>query len=644
MKKLQLTRFDWEDEINIANPHTMVAVVGAGTANPIHIHLWKMCFKNYKQLDANTIEINEKDEIAINTRLLEKIIERNHLFTKSNLQSINPLFDRFILPFYETEALFDKERTKEIYLSITMRLIEEARSQNVTSSSKALSRRTLAVYQRTLSLLLCVCSETPENVVRNYAPDVKNKSSYTTNYLTEDSVQPCPSQKEASLFVQLSQRHFDAIADAIENNYSYYFVAQKHLGYDNYVHYVQHSTETVKKAIETYPQYATMFDEDYRYIGRDVQLYNDLDKKNQQRYRNFERALLEKKESTSRIHIWMKHLSIHFTSLILFESGCNREQLAYINFDELPLSGTGPKRFLATKPRANYQDKPIWVSAAFIKTLRRYRDIRRAYLSEYATSYTAYGVKIKKYGRNETIPEGTMTELSAYAYKTTKLEGMPPEADIRSAFGGRKYTTVNFLEQTSGNTALVSSIVGRADATTRRHYLKAAQIDSVKSVSEFFTRLEEFVSYKNDKTDTRAPIIEDGEEVPAGHCKADDEDKPEVIDEVTEVVQNPRCGAPISCLFCKHYGVHGNERDIHQILSAKRWLEVQSETTSADIDEHLTKYRPYIERLNDIICDFRQRGEAFENAYQMAIEQVKSGKHSGYWKNKIEALIAMEEY
>ncbi|NRQ00798.1 hypothetical protein [Marinobacterium sp. xm-v-233] len=644
IEEIKLERVDWEEEIIIANPKTIVAErINQGKSTGIH--LWKYCYERYKRINDNTYEIDTQSFNKYGMMMVESIIERNKLFLFADLKYINSMLKNYVLTDFNLRDLFNEETAIKIYYSASMRMIDDANDQTIGSTKP--SRSTLSYFQKVLSLILHCTTKKTLDIIDSWGPAVSRASKYSTNIIGKRSGYSAPNQDEASIFVRLSQRHFNAIAESMEKELPYYYVEQKDLGFENIVRYTNVSSIDVENLIEKHPFLSSLFDDKLIYIGpkdederkeirksllgADKHTYDGTIK----RFNKFSK----KKETDYRNHLYMKHLSIHFASLLMFETGCNREQIAYINFDDTLISGTAAQRILATKPRAGYSEKPIWISAEFIPTWRRYRDIRKKYLQKYSEEYSPYGIKIqvssKSFGQ-------TFREMQAVEYTRSKINGFPETVDIRSSFAGRKYTTIDFLNQTSGNTALVSSIIGRADATTQRHYLAAAQVDSAISITEFFNKLEQFVSYKTQNTNTDANIIEGGDSIPTGHCDATLEEQPEIIDEVTEVVQNPRCGAPISCLFCKHFGIHATKEDIHIVLSAKKWLSYQREYICSSIDENFLKFSPFEERIDDIIADFRSRGESYESVYSDALKEIDRGVLSPYWGDKIEAILEME--
>ena len=74
------------------------------------------------------------------------------------------------------------------------------------------------------------------------------------------------------------------------------------------------------------------------------------------------------------------------------------------------------------------------------------------------------------------------------------------------------------------------------------------------------------------------------------------------------------------------------------LLSIQKWLPLHSRENSLNMDEHLLKFQPVIERIDDIIADLSNKGEQYEKIVKLASRLAEIGNLHPYWDMKIAAL------
>lgn len=137
-------------------------------------------------------------------------------------------------------------------------------------------------------------------------------------------------------------------------------------------------------------------------------------------------------------------------------------------------------------------------------------------------------------------------------------------------------------------------------------------------------------------------IIEEGADTSTGRCGAPEIEGPQLIEGYETAGIEPRCGAPLTCLFCIHFGIHAIDVDLVRLLTIKRWVEVQTQLYSSNLDEGFTKYSPYIDRIDQVFEDLPKSSEEISELVRRAKAHFAEGRRDPYWAAKINALLDME--
>lgn len=172
--------------------------------------------------------------------------------------------------------------------------------------------------------------------------------------------------------------------------------------------------------------------------------------------------------------------------------------------------------------------------------------------------------------------------------------------------------------------------------TSRKHYIAVENRVAIKELNDFFSGLASVVKlYKTKRVAVKVVSKDKGLQGLTGTCTSQGSIKDEGF---SNEAPSPRCSAMLSCFFCKSYALRATEEDVLMLLSIKEWLPLHSRASSLNMDEHLLKFQPIIERLDDIIADFSDKNEQHSNIVKRAERQVEIGNLHPYWEMKIAAL------
>lgn len=173
--------------------------------------------------------------------------------------------------------------------------------------------------------------------------------------------------------------------------------------------------------------------------------------------------------------------------------------------------------------------------------------------------------------------------------------------------------------------------------TTRKHYIAVEKRVAVKELNEYFSGLANAVKlYKDKRVDVNIVESDGGVQGLTGTCTSKGD--AEADNGFSDDVPQPRCSAMLSCFFCKSYALRAVTEDILMLLSIKEWLPMHSRANSLNMDEHLLKFQPILERVDDIIAVFQEKGEEYKSLVIKAQNQIEIGNLHPYWEMKIAAL------
>lgn len=213
-----------------------------------------------------------------------------------------------------------------------------------------------------------------------------------------------------------------------------------------------------------------------------------------------------------------------------------------------------------------------------------------------------------------------------------------PSLSTRSA---RKHKTVNLLESSGGNALLVAEMQFATPKTIERHYAFKNREEAAKVMNDYFTAQAKSAELQHMGIKP-VRIIDGGETTHTGICDSREEG-PKLIDGFEVLAIEPRCGSPITCIFCVHFGLHTDAEEILRLLTLKLWIEVQSRLKSINIDDHFHKFLPYINRIQQILEDLSNMKDGVSERFNEALTRFEHGERDEYWYAKINALLNIEE-
>ncbi len=330
----------------------------------------------------------------------------------------------------------------------------------------------------------------------------------------------------------------------------------------------------------------------------------------------------------------------HFGYLLLAEAGSNASTLATIDCSQTRLDKElGASRLLAVKGRAGYEQQDHFVDRRFTQThWKRNLELREwmvQRLRKQGFEAPQNGLFLLAYQLNRE----PYSPLRANSIRQCSL--WPNNGPALATREARKHKTVNIIEGSGGNIALASAMQAVSPQTIERHYAHKNVIEATQHMSGYFELQAKSapLRYAGVKP---VRIIEDGEDTSTGHCDVPEIEGPKLVEGFESTGIEPRCGAPLTCLFCVHFCLHAQEEDLLRLLTIQRWVEVQTQLYASNIDEGFTKYSPYIERIDQMFDEIPQSSEELAELVRRTKVLFAEGRRDPYWVARINALLDLE--
>ncbi len=325
----------------------------------------------------------------------------------------------------------------------------------------------------------------------------------------------------------------------------------------------------------------------------------------------------------------------HFVHAIIADSGCNISVLLSALIQEVqPIRGLDKTRLLSIKGRAGYDKQTIEITNRFLPYYRKYIRLREWMLTSNSTHKKL--IITFSHGNMNIAPSVGFEHWRQSCLNSPFFPSSLPFINIRDY---RKGVSYHYLGITDGDIGYVAGILGNNPDTARKHYAYKHIVDSAQELHLFFEQLKISCLVKYEDVPIPVRVVENAPKVNSGRCTCTPIGTPSLIDGFTSDAPEPDCNAPVSCFFCEHYGIHADEIDLTRILSVREYITVQSKSKSRNMNEHYIKFLPIIERIDEIVEQFKLTQPNANEIIENAKENVLFGRLDPYWSAKINALI-----
>jgi len=620
-----------------------------------YIRPYRWCYLDRLSLDSNFTSLKEKVKInplslcPHRAKIVHKLVS-NLLIGSLNLRVFEGLSGAFdwIDQQHRDVELFRLGSTKKIYRDYTEQLRHRIQLSNVGSKAAgAIGYATAFRSQLSMAFLCAAAAGLDTSTVQSWAYRIPQKNRGPSRGLAA----PKTTEADHAVAHAMHSRFFTAFSNAILNNAPPPIVVRlSDIGFEDVIFYSKKCnsangwTRGGGKDLRT--DWMPYFYRREGFYPGNFKEFNLLLATNGiESIENYS-ASYQKRQLNAQAFTYadLKYMANqatrHFGYLLLDEAGSNASTLATVNCSQTRLDkGLGATRLLAVKGRAGYEQQDQFVDRRFTQTVwKRYLELRAwkvQRLREEGFEAPQNGLFLISW-QPQHEPYTLLTSGSLRVCTLWPSNG--PALATRAA---RKHKTTNIIESSGGNVALASAMQAASPQTIERHYAYKNVIEATQHMSDYFELQAKSAALRQAGV-TPVRFIEDGEETSTGHCDVQEDEGPQLIEGFEGTGIEPRCGAPLTCLFCVHFGLHATEEDLVRLLTIQRWVEVQTQLYASNIDESFAKYNPYIERIDQVLDELPKSSEELANLIRHTKALFSEGKRDPYWAAKINALLDLE--
>lgn len=604
-----------------------------------YLNTYRICYLDRRSLDPSIRSNSERKKVNIGSFcvkrafLIRKIIKgllEGHRGIP-DFRWIEAAFD-WIDQQGRSAELHSLEGTRRLYREYTDHIRHRLRLSNVGATIKSIDYPMARALQTALMYVCSLACNHDTKVVQSWAIRIPCK-----HIGLNELPAPATTTDEHALSCALHHRFFEAFSQAIlENAAPPVIVKLMDLGFEDLIFYSKTANNAngwSTKGKEGRTDWRPFFYQREGVFEGKPKKFNKLlsehdippiSSKGFKRMQNNNRHFPQ-----SALRELANYATRHFGYLLLAETGGNASHLGSINCQKMRLDKVvGLATTRAIKGRAGYEQQEQHVDIRFAQTTWKQYLKLRDWMCRQLEAPPESGLFLLL-DREDQEPYTLLSNISL-----PQLRLWPKSAPTLSTRAARKHKTVNLLDGSGGNTALVAGMQFVSAQTIERHYAFKNREEAAKLMSEYFAAQAKSAEIRHSGVKP-VRIMEGGETTHTGVCDSVEEG-PTLIEGLD--IQ-PRCSAPITCIFCTHFCLHAGSEEILRLLTIKLWIEIQSRHSSINIDEHFQKFLPYINRLQQILDDLSSMGGRISQDAKDAFVRFERGERDIFWGTKINALL-----
>jgi len=653
---LEIFTADSYDAVPAFDPALTIIDTGSnGGLKVRYIRPYRWCYLDRLSLDKTIASQKEREKVNLLSLCPKRAKIVNKLVSDALIGSINlRVFERMSVAFGWIDQLgrdvelFTLESTKKVYIDYTAQLRHRMQLSNVgIKLAGAIGYPTAFRDQLSMAFICAAATGLDSSTVQSWAYRIPQRARGPSRAL------PVPKTTETEHVVAhaMHRRFFTAFTDAILNNAPPpVVVGLSDIGFEDVIFYSKKSnsangwTRGGGKDLRTdwmpyFFRREGVFQGNFKEFNVLLAAHGITSIENhaagyQKRQRN------AKKFPEADLHYMANLATRHFGYLLLAEAGSNASTLATVDCSQTRLAKElGAARLLAVKGRAGYEKQDQYVDRRFTQTVwKRYLELREwkvQRLREKGLPSPEKGLFLLSW-QPQREPYTPLRENNIRRCNLWPSNG--PALATREA---RKHKTVNILESSGGNVPLASAMQSASPRTIDRHYAFKNLIEATRHMSDYFELQAKSAALRHLGVKPLR-IIEDGEDTSTGRCDAPEIEGPKLVEGFEATGIEPRCGAPLTCLFCIHFGLHALEEDLVRLLTIQRWVEVQTQLCASNLDEGFAKYSPYIERIDQVFEELPKCSEELAELVSRTKVLFDEGRRDSYWVARINALLDLE--
>ena len=333
--------------------------------------------------------------------------------------------------------------------------------------------------------------------------------------------------------------------------------------------------------------------------------------------KNSQQALKNANEDT-RHHQRRRAASIAsqaFIQLFYANTGQNQSSVESMDWSDDYDVSQSRQGFRIVKHRGYKGQVLFEIEATFLDAFKKYLKLRQWILNGQKTNLLFFTA-----GRYYDKTPSTWANTTTNFYKLLKsLDPAIPK------FGSRQWRAnkSQFINE-NADLATAAVVLDHSVEVHKKSYSEGTEGQAAEQLSQFFDGVIKAASQINTSAKDNS----------LGQCK--DYGHPDQLDSESSMI--PDCHQPQGCLFCKHYYLHIDEKDIRKLASC-RYVMSATEHLSASPEHHAKVFTPVINRIDSLLETMRQRGKNEAKLVERVVEEVQEEELSAYWETELRILI-----
>jgi len=335
--------------------------------------------------------------------------------------------------------------------------------------------------------------------------------------------------------------------------------------------------------------------------------------------------LLKANEDHNSFHRYRLGMLAHdsFFFLFIVNTGMNMSSLTNLLWEDQYELTAEHQGFRTVKNRAKGKVVEFQITSVFLPTFRKYLELRQYLLRGQHFDYLFFTKGSQVCGQNVKQLSHTILQNLHRKIKPFDLTIPPISASEIRAFKQDRLISVADIK-------VSSEIMQHTTNTALQYYSKGSQQEQVTQLTLFYKLLNKSVI-----TTTSSTATQNSENIPIGHCKSNASPLP--IDKIQSSIE-PDCLHPEGCLFCQHYRIHADEKDIRKLASI-RYI-INESRYNAVSEEHFKKiYGVTLERIDSLLSSLKNVSKNTNTLVTKIVRDVDINENlSPYWQNKLNML------
>ena len=309
---------------------------------------------------------------------------------------------------------------------------------------------------------------------------------------------------------------------------------------------------------------------------------------------------------------------VHFQAV----TGMNLAQVIDLKWGDNYTINPEMQGFRGVKARANDKDVSFSITTKFIEYLRKYLELRKYLLNE-NREFEFLFMSFKNPPHLPLKLNGNQACKSLFNI----LQKIDPNIQKITSKNWRAAKFDYLINNTDISTSAL--IMQNSEKTLLKHYAEGSPTKTAEEMSLFFESLSGTVCFeKPPKKHINISV---------GEC--DGFGKPSKID--IKINIEPNCKLPEGCLFCQHYKVHADSKDVRKLLSLKFCI-LRTKHLSQNLEYFESIFGQIIKRIDDIVDFIAGHTKEFHDIVQLIKNEVfEEGRLDSYWAVKYEMLTSL---